>query len=198
VEVSAGSTSTGLVRQVVRGDAQAWDRFASLYVPLVYSWARQAGLQASDANDVCQNVFISALRGLPTFRRDEPGHSLRAWLRTITRNAVIDLHRQRGRQPAPLEDASPLWPSLDEEADGSAGLTTSERSLLVARAAEIVRRELDPATWEMFWQLSIEGCPAKEIAAAKGLSVWAVYKARIRVLSRFRELLADCVEPSHV
>jgi RNA polymerase sigma-70 factor, ECF subfamily len=191
VEASAGSSSTSLARQVVRGDAQAWERFANLYVPVVYGWAMQSGLQASDALDVCQNVFLSVLRSLPTFRSDEPGQGLRAWLRTITRNAVVDLRRKQGRQPPLLDDATAIADPLGAESTDGESLPASERSLLVARAAEIVQRELDPSTWEMFWQLSIEGRAVKEIAASRGLSVWAVYKARLRVLARFQELLAD-------
>jgi RNA polymerase sigma-70 factor, ECF subfamily len=198
VEATAGSTSSSLVRQVVRGDAQAWERFANLYVPVVYGWARQSGLQASDALDVCQNVFLSVMRGLPTFRSDEPGQSLRGWLRAITRNTVVDLQRKRGRQPSLLDNAAVIADPLGAESTDAESLPASERSLLVARAAEIVRRELDPTTWEMFWQLSIEGRTAKEIAATSGISVWAVYKGRMRVLARFQELLADYLQAAQV
>ena len=194
VNVNAGSTSTTLIRQVVRGEEQAWDRFAELYVPLVYRWARQMGLQSSDALDVCQNVFVAVLRSLKSFRGGQPGQSLRAWLKAITRNAAIDLHRQRARQPPPLDDASPQWARIDSASDDTADLSPSERALLVARAAQVVQRELDAATWQMFWQLSVEQRPAKEIAASQGLTVWAVYKARMRVLARFHELLSDSVE----
>lgn len=106
VEAAAGSTSASLVRQVAAGDAQAWERFANLYVPLVYGWARQAGLQASDALDVSQNVFLSVLRNVSMFTSDEPGQSVRRWLRTITRNVVADLYREQGRQPLMLVDAA--------------------------------------------------------------------------------------------
>jgi DNA-directed RNA polymerase specialized sigma24 family protein len=40
----------------------AWQRFADLYVPLVYDWMRRAGLRPSDALDVTQNVFLSVAR----------------------------------------------------------------------------------------------------------------------------------------
>jgi RNA polymerase sigma-70 factor (ECF subfamily) len=191
VDATASSTSTTLIRQVLRGDEQAWERFAHLYVPLVYRWARQMGLQASDASDVCQNVFMSVLRGLKAFRSDQPGQSLRAWLRAITRNAAIDLHRQRARQPSPLDNASPQWNDLQTQEDEAKDFPPGERSLLVARAAGVVRSEVDATTWEMFWQLSVEQRSAKDIAADNGLTVWAVYKARLRVLARFQELLSE-------
>lgn len=191
MDATASSTSTTLIRQVLRGDEPAWEQFAHLYVPLVYRWARQMGLQATDASDVCQNVFMSVLRGLKAFRSDQPGQSLHAWLRAITRNAAIDVHRQRARQPSPLDNGSPQWNDLQTHEDEAKDFPPVERSLLLARAAEVVRREVDVSTWEMFWQLSVEQRSVKDIAADKGLTVWAVYKARMRVLARFQELLSD-------
>ncbi|MFH1922159.1 MAG: sigma factor [Planctomycetota bacterium] len=41
-----------------------------LYGPAVYRWARQAGLQASDAADVVQEVFTNVAADIATFRRD--------------------------------------------------------------------------------------------------------------------------------
>jgi hypothetical protein len=70
-----------------------------------------------------------------------------------------------------LDDATAIADPLGAESTDGESLPASERSLLVARAAEIVQRELDPSTWEMFWQLSIEGRAVKEIAASRGLSV---------------------------
>jgi hypothetical protein len=32
-------------------DQKAWSRFVDLYTPLLYSWARQLGLQEADAAD---------------------------------------------------------------------------------------------------------------------------------------------------
>jgi RNA polymerase sigma-70 factor (ECF subfamily) len=49
-----GSTASNLVEQVKANEATAWRRLAALYTPLVYSWARRAGLQAEDAADVVQ------------------------------------------------------------------------------------------------------------------------------------------------
>ena len=33
-------------------DADAWSRFAGLYTPLIYAWARSVGLQDQDASDL--------------------------------------------------------------------------------------------------------------------------------------------------
>jgi RNA polymerase sigma-70 factor (ECF subfamily) len=190
LEATADSTSRSLVRCVLAGDAAAWDRFAAIYVPVVYGWARQTGLQESDARDICQNVFVLLVRNLPKFRHDKPGHSLRAWLRTITKHSVVDWARKRQKQ---LGDAAPLVEQVEAalaKTDGEAS-TAADRNLIVRRALEIVRQDVEPATWQMFWQAQVESLPTEEIAAQHQVSVWAVYKAKSRVLARLRELLGE-------
>ncbi len=54
---SSSSTSTSLLGRVKSRDPDAWERFVKLYSPLVYRWARQVGLQESDASDLAQEVF---------------------------------------------------------------------------------------------------------------------------------------------
>lgn len=192
MELTSPSTSKSLVRRVQQGDALAWQRFATIYVPVVYHWTSRAGLQTSDVLDIVQNVFLSVVRALPAFRFQQPGQGLRAWLRTITKNCVIDWHRARGRQLPHLPADHPQWNSLlSDGAESAEAAPADERGLLVRQAAEILRGEFESATWEMFWQLAVEGLSAEQIAAARGVSVWAVYKAKSRILSRFRELIGE-------
>lgn len=178
------------MRLILRGESEAWERFSAIYAPVVYGWARQAGLQECDACDVCQNVFVSLVKNLPKFRHDRPGNSLRAWLRTITKNAVVDWARKRQKQVGqPTLAHEELEKALARsEEDGS---VKADRDLIVRRALDLVRGDFEPATWQMFWQFQIEGRTAEEVAAERDVSVWSVYKARSRVLTRLRELLEE-------
>lgn len=189
MEAASLSTSSSLLRQVQRNAPQAWDRFAALYVPLVYAWTQCLGLQPHDAADVCQNVFVSVMRGLPAFRLEAAGGGLRAWLRTITKHAVIDWHRKQGREPPAQQLLA--WDDLAEASSQSHSAEDIGRNLLVQRATEQLKTEFEPQTWQSFWQLCVEGRSAAEIAAERQVSVWAIYKAKARVLARFRELLGD-------
>src|SRR5262245_4007027 len=85
-----GSTASTLLRKVRGQTPGAWERLFDLYSPLVYHWARQAGLQEADAADVVQEVFRSVVLHLPGFRRERPGDSFRGWLWTITQNKLHD------------------------------------------------------------------------------------------------------------
>jgi RNA polymerase sigma factor (sigma-70 family) len=53
-----------------------------------------------DAEDLVQETFLSAWRGLPGF---EERASLRAWLYRIATNRCLNAVRERGRRPA-VED----------------------------------------------------------------------------------------------
>ena len=57
------SASTSLIQGLKVHDEEAWQRLLDLYVPLVFSWCRRAGLQSQDAADVVQEVFQGVLHG---------------------------------------------------------------------------------------------------------------------------------------
>src|SRR5688572_26487239 len=80
------------------GDEQAWLRFVRLYTPLLYHWARGAGLQQSDAEDLVQDVFELLVRKLPEFRYEQNG-SFRSWLRVVALNKWRERCRRRGHEP---------------------------------------------------------------------------------------------------
>lgn len=176
------------LRQPTAGDA--WERFVRLYTPLIYSWARTAGLQAADAADLVQDVLTALLQALPGFDYDRQ-QSFRAWLRTVTLNKWRDRCRRLAARPA-----GPLaHPEAVPEPDGPDSFVEVEyRQQLVARALEIMQAEFQPATWKACWEFVVNSRPAADVARELHISENAVYIAKSRVLRRLREELQGLLE----
>jgi len=190
-ETPTTGTSPSLLVRVQRNDAEAWRRLVELYSPLVYSWCRRGGLAPSDAADVLQETFRAVVGGIEGYRH-EAGGSFRGWLRTIVTNKIRDLFRRQGEAvarggteaqqrllAAPAEETSDLTPS-----------TPNDRVAILHRAAELVRAEFEPHTWQAFWLTAAEGLSAPEAAQKLGMQANAVRQAKYKVLHRLRQELS--------
>lgn len=192
------SISSTLLERVRAERPEAWERLVDLYGPVVYGWCRQSGLGPEDAADLVQEVFTAVATHVADFRRDRPGDSFTAWLRTIAGNKIRDLYRRRHGKPEARggTDAQqhmaaidqPVEPSdQDRRADGELEAWLSRRGL------QLVRAEFENRTWEAFWRTAVEGQAPADVAEDLGMSVQAVYKAKSRVLRRLRQELGDAI-----
>ena len=86
-----------LARSAAQGDEEAFARLVDLHEKRVYALALRMTGNQEDAADVAQEAFLSAWRGLPSFRGDA-GFS--TWLYRLTSNAAIDHLRKTRRQRA--------------------------------------------------------------------------------------------------
>lgn len=114
-----------LVRAAAGGDEDAFAQLVALHEKKVYNLALRMCGDPEDAWDAAQEAFLSAWRGLPSFR-GEAGFS--TWLYRLTSNAAIDLLRRNRRQrgEASLDDenlgidAVDRAPSPQEQAEAAA------------------------------------------------------------------------------
>jgi RNA polymerase sigma-70 factor (ECF subfamily) len=194
---AADSTSQGLLARVQSHDAAAWQRLVDLYGPLVAYWCRRHGLGDEDVADVFQEIFRAVALHIADFRKDRPGDSFRGWLLTITRNKIRDWFRRRQRQVAAAggPDAQRQLLQVPDPGDGPEDANApDQQQALLRRALAQLEGEFEPPTWQAFWRVTaLEQAPA-EVAAALGLSLNAVYKAKARVLGRLRRELGDLLE----
>lgn len=181
------TTPPSLLERVRRADdQQSWKRFVDLYTPLIYTWAGRMGLQASDAADLVQDVFVTLLRAMPEFRY-QPGGSFRGWLRTVVVSRWRDACRRR---PTGLPDGEVPLPENVVIPDTAETLWEEEyHQHLVVRALELMRVHFQPATWQACWQVVVEGRKPADVAGELGISLAAVYTAKSRVLHRLRQEL---------
>ena len=58
-------------------------------------------------------------------------------------------------------------------------------------AAERVRHEFQPTTWNAFWKTAVEGASPKDVGRELGMSPGAVYVAKSRVIARLRDEISQ-------
>ncbi|MBA4188629.1 MAG: sigma-70 family RNA polymerase sigma factor [Planctomycetaceae bacterium] len=187
--------SSSLLERLQRHDAVAWQRMVQLFTPLVYQWARRSGLGEFDSADVVQDVFAGTLRGINRFTRVNPGDTFRGWLHQITRNKIVDFHRQRAGSPIAEggSTANLRLHSVAQEAQFVSDDDAESTECLVRRGLELIRGEFEPRTWLAFEAVATGERPAAEVATELGMSVGAVYVAKSRVIKRLRAELEGLI-----
>jgi RNA polymerase sigma factor (sigma-70 family) len=168
-------------------DQEAWREFVHHYGRKIYRWCVHWGLQESDARDVSQQVLLKMARQMQTFIYD-PNKSFRAWLKTITRNALIDFVQSwerpdRGSGDSgvqarldSVEAREELVRQLEEQYDGE----------LLEQAMARVRLRVASHTWEAFKLTALDGVPAAEAAIRLHMKIATVYEARSSILRKLR------------
>jgi RNA polymerase sigma-70 factor, ECF subfamily len=176
-----------LVQRARAGDEDAFAELVSRHADQVYGALRRFGLDADEADEVAQAVFVRAWRGLARF---ESRAKLSTWLYRIAFN---EAQRLLSRRPAPGVQPA----SEDDEPDPVAGLADDE---LHGPGAQALDREFDevleralselPPDWRAAVVLrDLEGLSTAEAAEVTGIRE-AAFKSRLhRGRMRLRELL---------
>ena len=171
------------VNRVRAGELNAFAELYDRYARLVRCLSFEGTGNLSDANDLCQEVFMKAYRQLSELH--EPGR-FGFWLTGIARNAIIDWQRRKSREKARFVDSV-----LDEHA-----CDIDERQADQSRASELraMIREL-PETERMALHLFyLDEQPAETARQILKLSQSGFYK----VLGRARSLLAEKLKNSEI
>lgn len=121
-----------LLRRLHEGDADALAVAYQRWGTLVHSLALRSLGNHHDAEDVTQQVFVSAWRSRRTLRPE--GGSLAGWLVTVTRRRCADLHETRAREHRRLQAVAhqPVpWETSATEADGVVDQVVVDHELLL-------------------------------------------------------------------
>lgn len=183
-------TSLSLLERLrSRSDQAAWDRFVAVYGPLLYGWMRRYHLQHQDACDISQDVLLTVVREIGTFRYDPGKGSFRSWLRSVMIHRLQAFWRSRSRQPVPISSGASQerLASLEDPAGELAQRWDEEfAGEVMHRALALLKCDFEPATWQAFWGVVVESRKPQEVAQALGLTRNAVDLAKFRVMRRLR------------
>ena len=185
-------TQPALLQRLREGsDHLAWDEFFDRYWRVLFGAARRRGCSEHTAEEIVQDVMFAVFQSQDVFHYDPSRGRFRDWLAALVRNKVAE-HRRRpaqrlratgGDEPA----AALLEAESDESLPDEAWDSAFEEALLVV-LLDLVRRELNPRTFQAFELLAIRGMSGSEVARLTGQTRNAVYLARRKVTQRLAQL----------
>ena len=170
-------------------DHEAWVEFVILYEPVIYRMLKKFGLQDADALEVMQELLLAVSRSVDRWSPGQEYGSFRGWLRRVTRNLVVNWLRRRKRQlvTTSLDLDALLIERESIEGDESRQFDSEVHRSLFHRASDQVRIEVQPQTWQAFWEVAVSGREVNDVAVRLGLTAGAVRVAKCRVIARLRD-----------
>lgn len=166
-----------VIRQVVAGDVNAFEKLVLEYERNVYAIALRMTANPEDASDMTQEAFIKAFNSLSGYRGES---KFSVWLYRIVSNVCLDFLRSRNRRPTvslSVEDEDGEETEMDVADESQSPELLLERSL----TRDSVRRGLDslpPEYRQILLLREIEGFSYEEISQTLSLEVGTV-KSRI-------------------
>lgn len=146
------------------GDQAAFEMLCDRYLPIIYNRLR-ALLPSEVVEDVTQEVFLAAMRGIRRYRERS---SFRTWISAIARHKAVDYYRKQSRQ---LEAIS---------LDAGGGNDPPSRDAWQERAlVRVALRRLPAHYQEILFLRLAEGMRFNEIAEELDISLEAT-KSRYR------------------
>lgn len=196
-----------LIGACTGGEAAAWQEFIRRFHRIIAITASRVARRWGESSpevvdDLIQDTYLKLCaesgRVLRHFQSEHPD-AIFGFLKVVTANVVNDhfkgLHtaKRGGSQTAePIEEAEPA-----ERTEDAAGLTATERGLLLDEVDACLRAEAPPETRErdrtIFWLYYRQGLTAKEIADLPtiGLSLKGVESTLHRLTQLVRARLVE-------
>ena len=184
------STSTDLLKRIVNGEQEAWERFVAIYSALIYSRCRRLGVRPCDSADIVQDVLERVYKSIGTFRRDQPDQGLRRWLKTIARNVIIDYFKELPPERSGLSNdlldglLDDMSPMDGESLSGKPAEPLAIRTMRPLLA--LIKQDYEQQTWMAFWRTAVELESTSQVAADLDLSQGTIRQARYKILKRLR------------
>jgi len=168
---------SALVDRCRAGDLTAFEEIYRLHSGKLFSLACRMLGNATDAEDLLQEIFLSAHRKLDGFRGES---ALGTWLYRLATNQCLDHLRSRASRSNQVTDTIEDEPSLsDARTRGLADQTVAKMDIERALA------KLPEGARAAFVLHDIQGLEHREVAEALGIaegtSKSQVHKARLRL-----------------
>ncbi len=175
-EIDAHPAEPALIARAGQGDQDAWAALVRAHQEPVFRLAYLILADAGEAEDVAQDVFVSAFRALHRF---DPARPLRPWLLQIARNLAANRRRSVRRSLAALA----RW--VQNEATIAAPTPTGNDA---SELREAVRKLSAPDQEILYVRYFLELSVA-ETAAVLNVAEGTVKSRLHRAVSRLRRIV---------
>jgi len=175
-------TDTGLVKECIAGNEEAWSALIDKYEALIYSIPIKYRMPPQEAADVFQAVCMELLAWLPDIREPK---ALPAWLMQVTHHQCHRWKRQQQRVISSDSETGIPEPEIPPMAESLVRQTQEEQILREAIS------NLAPQCQKLVAALFFESParPYAEIAAELGLALGSIGFTRQKCIERLRRSL---------
>ncbi len=169
-------------------DQERWRSFVDIYDPLIYRYARLKGVGHEDACEVVQECMAILVSRGPDLDFEQEPHQIKAWLRRVAANKVIDMFKRRRPTdglPEDIDLTETREPSVDKVWDEQ-----WKRKHLRSVLKRILAR-VSESTRHAFQLYVVSGWPVDEVAETLNVSTDQVYAARSRITRELRRMAQE-------
>ena len=174
-----------LVKAAVDGSRDAFDELVRRYQTPILNLARAMTGGSADAEDLAQDVFVRAWRGLASFRGES---SFATWLYRVAIN-VIQSHRGRASRLRRLFVASPASDDLEDPIESAADPDDLERRVLDRDAIDRALATLPEDLRLAVTLRDVQGLDYRAIADVTGTPMGTVESRIFRARQRLKKEL---------
>ncbi|MGI9241747.1 MAG: RNA polymerase sigma factor [Verrucomicrobiales bacterium] len=186
------SHSIALMQQIGKGDTRAFEELVTLHQGAVIGTITKMLGDATEAQDVAQQVFIRVWKSAPRY---EPKAKFTTWLFTITRNLVFNESRRHSRRKLVSSDEREDDFHLQIADDGGRAPSEDLEQKELMQAIDDAIQSLPEKQRLAVVLRRYEGLPYDEIAKVLKTSVSSVksllFRARAQLKVHLASYLAD-------
>lgn len=175
-------------------DHSSWEEFHRLYRRFIHGLATRAGLSATEADEVVQEVLQNVAERIAEYEMRDRRGAFRRWLMNQTRWRISDKFRQRdqaadhfrglqrgesGSDHDPIDD-------IPAENDVVDFWEVEWQQHILNTAMERLARQVPAKHFQAFELYSRQGWPVRRIASNLGMNAPTVYLIAHRLTKRLR------------
>lgn len=171
-----------LIQKAIDGDSASFGKLYDIHLPKIYRFVFLKVGRKQDAEDISQQVFVSAWQNMSTY--EFKGFPFSSWLYRIAGNAVIDYYRTA--KPAISIDQVP-----EEFFSENSGEETKVDTAISIRLIRTALTKLEHDQQSVILMKFVEDFSNKEIAEALGKTEGAVRVIQHRALKQLKAYLDE-------